>query len=139
MAFYHLSTASEPIDLEPRLPDNYLVRMGYENNYTPRICMSNSIKGCLASIGRNMDLTGKKYFIHVVEEYNGAIKSNMEIRSEVPDAHITDEVWLMNHATTTIIGEVTVKSSIEPPLIFEYGGKFKYPIKFWEFEEHYYE
>ena len=85
-----------------------------------------------------MDLSGNKYFIHVVEDYNGVVKSNMEVRSEVPDAHITDEVWLMNHTTTTIIGEVTVKSPIEPPLIFEYGGKFKYPINFWEFEEHYY-
>ena len=35
MAFYHLSKADEPIRLEPRLPDNYLVRMGYENgSYT---------------------------------------------------------------------------------------------------------
>ena len=138
MAFYHLSKADEPIRLEPRLPDNYLVRMGYENDSTPRICMSNSISGCLASIGRNQDLSGESYIIHVVDEYDGTVKSNVEVRNEVPDAHITDEIWLMNHVTTHIIGDVKVIEALSPPVHFTYGGKFTYPIKFWKFEEHYY-
>ncbi len=73
-----------------------------------------------------------------MDNYDGVVKSNMGVRNEVPDAHITDEIWLMNHVTTRIVGEVTVAKAVEPPVYFTYGGKFKYPIKFWEFEEHYY-
>ena len=56
MILYHLSTnLFHSGDFSPRIPQK---RINDENDYTPRVCVSNSIEGCLSSFpegGNNLD------------------------------------------------------------------------------------
>lgn len=130
MKYYHLSTSKKPLNLTPRVPDNFFTKNGYEDGKTARVCFSTSIDGCLAAL--SMNLEGKKFFIHAPDNYKGRIKDNSYVKTKVPDAKITGEVWFLDTVKTKIIGEVTVGSAKEEPQVFYYG-KNKAELYFWNY------
>ena len=65
---YFLSTTSmDNTILQPRIPDNYLVKNGYEDNKTKRVCFAPSIDKWLMGLYRN--LKGEKLCVHVAIDY----------------------------------------------------------------------
>lgn len=104
---YHLSESNlNGKILIPRIPDNRMTRDGREENKTPRISFSTSIDGAL--MGITGDLTGKEYFVHVVDfEY-----SEPEIKEisnkEVPDQFITGEIWVLNKVKLKYLKKIKV-------------------------------
>ena len=49
--FFVSNTRLKDNIIYPRVPKNRLTESGLEDNTTPRICVSKSIIGCLASVG----------------------------------------------------------------------------------------
>lgn len=75
--------------LYPRIPDNRLTRKGYEDNITPRICVSKSLLGCIHS----SELYTKYRRIYV---YTCSSDYVMQPNSkQVDDAYLTGEEWIL--------------------------------------------
>lgn len=129
--YYHLSKSNKTINFTPRIPDNFFTKNGYEENKTPRVCFSNSIDGCLCALSYNIE--GMKFYIHAPKDYKGRIKENSYVRSKVPDAKITGEVWFLDNVKTEVIGEVIVGSAKDEPQVFYYG-KNKAELYFWNYK-----
>ena len=71
MKLYHIS--EEDLNgqiLQPRIPDNFLTKQGYEENKTPRISLCKSVNGCLTAISaKNVKFsTPEELYTFLVEE-----------------------------------------------------------------------
>lgn len=74
----------------PRIPDNRLTRSGKENNAIPRICVSQSIQGCIESV--------QAYFHKRIYLYSFTVDSSLVMQPserDVSDANMTGEEWLL--------------------------------------------
>ena len=63
--------------LQPRIPNNYLVKNGYEDDKTKRICFAPSIDKCLMGLSRN--LKGERLCVHVAVDYDNLKMKNQLI------------------------------------------------------------
>ena len=102
--------------LIPRIPDNYLTRIGAEDNNTPRVCLSDSIYGCLTALSKN--LKGKDLFVLTV--YLDSSQVYHPTTKEVPDSEITGEVWCKESIKLSCIGEIHIKQAHTKPLKYTY-------------------
>ena len=75
--------------LTPRVPDNFLIKNGYEDGETPRVCFARSIDGALMGLSQN--LTGKEFYVHQPKDVNKKAIYKPTVK-EVPDVKITGEV-----------------------------------------------
>lgn len=103
--------------LEPRIPDNFLVRNGYEDNTTERISVCKSIDDCLTAMSRN--LKNKDFYVYKLK--NTDIKKKTPSVKEVPDSSITNEVWLLEPSEFELVGKVRVTGTKGDGLSYIYG------------------
>ena len=91
---------------KPSIPkDNFLIDKGYEDGKTSRVCASNSINGCLMAM--SMNLKNKDLFVYSVD-FNNDNLPYKPTKAEVPDAHVTGEVWFKKPVTLEYIGKIHV-------------------------------
>ena len=119
MNLYHISEKNlDNKILYPRIPNNYMTKNGYEDNKTPRVSFSKSIDGCLIALSAN--IKGKEFYIYEPIDNNVKIKSITN--NDVPDANLTDEVWILEPVKIKVTGKIKVLDSIDEPLIYKYGN-----------------
>ena len=103
--------------LEPRIPDNFLVRNGYEDKTTERISVCKSIDDCLTAMSRN--LKNKDFYVYKLKDTN-AEKKTPSVK-EVPDSSITNEVWLLEPTEFELVGKIHVTGTKGDGLSYTYG------------------
>ena len=98
--------------LVPRIPTNsWFIDNGYEDNKTPRICVAKSMDNCLTAIGDDSkDMVLNVYALEKVEEELIIKKPSKE---EVPDAEVTNELWILNKARCKFLFRIKVGNAIE--------------------------
>ena len=106
--------------LNPRVPDNFFTKNGYEDANTNRVSFAPSIDKCLAGLSQNLD--GKKFTVYApddVKKYK-VFKPN---KKAVPDSAITDELWICEPVSLKKIGEITITGNRgESGKRFSYGN-----------------
>lgn len=87
---YHLSYKHKLKStlLCPRIP--YSSVIGYEDTVTPRVCMSDSIDGCLTALQCNPGT----YHVYFTDIDKSDPKLHYPTPEEVFDAFMTHEVWI---------------------------------------------
>jgi len=85
--------------LEPRIPKH---RMREEDSILKRICVSNSIVGCLAAVGGLKE--GNTVYIHTCQSEN-IIYPTID---QVPDVNFTGEVWITHLLQMTLIQKIKI-------------------------------
>ncbi len=117
---FHISTQNlDGITLEPRIPSNYLIERGFEENKTKRVSLSTSIQGCLVGLSQN--LKGKELFIHIPE--NNISKLKTPTIQEVPDSKCTNEVWALESVKLKLYKKIKVISAQDNPLHYILNGE----------------
>ena len=88
MRFFHISDNSEldEVLIEPRVPETI---MRHENYWTPRICVSPSINGCLTALQRYKE--GDVLCVYECFSKN----YYQPTEEEVEDAPLTGEFWIV--------------------------------------------
>lgn len=118
-SLYHLSQSNlDGKTLQPRIPSNFLVKNGYEDGKTERVCFAKSIDGSLRGMSQN--LKGMKLYVHIPDGnyniYNPTTK-------QVPDCKITSEVWIKEPVKLKCIGQIEViKDKGEDGIPYKYGN-----------------
>ena len=115
---FHISSVKlANTTLEPRIPDNFLVRNGYEDNTTERISVCKSIDDCLTAMSRN--LNNKDFYVYKLKNTN--IKKKTPSVKEVPDSSITNELWLLEPTEFELVGKIHVTGTKGDGLPYTYG------------------
>ena len=115
---YFLSSISMDDEvLQPRIPENYFVRSGYEDSHTPRVCFAPSIDQCLMGLSENLE--GKEFYVHIPEDVH---KLTHPTKKQVPDCEITGEVWITKPVVVQCVGKIKVEKSIGDGIDFTYGN-----------------
>jgi len=117
---YHLS--EENLNgkvLNPSVPDNFMTEKGYEDDKTPRVSFAESIDGALIGISSN--LTGKEFFVHVPARNDYKYLCNKKVQDKVPDAHISQEVWILEDVEVKCVGKIKVTGSTSEAIPYKYG------------------
>lgn len=127
--YYHLSLKKITGVLRPRIPDNFLVKSGYEDSTTKRVSASTSIDGCLRAM--SMDLEGKTLYVYELSTKGRVKKPSVE---EVPDSKLTDEIWILDEAETKLVGSIFVIKAKSKPLPYLYGDGLKAELYDWVWE-----
>lgn len=94
--------------LYPRIPDNRLTRNGLEESVTKRICVSQSLIGCLHS-------TEIYYFCKTIYLYSCLIDSNKVIQpseKQVNDVIWTGEEWIVEPVEMKLVTILHVKKEL---------------------------
>lgn len=125
--------------IQPRVPDNYLTKNGYEDNKTPRVCFSTSVSKALR--GLSMNLTGCRLHVYVPD---GPITQNkspygykcvIPTKDQVPDIELTDERWILTPVVLCRIGIIEVKGpSDKPGLMYTYGDDKTAELYDWDWK-----
>lgn len=104
--------------LSPRVPENFLIKNGYEDGETPRVCFAKSIDGALMALSQN--LKGKELFVHqpVDPDFNNIVEPSLE---QVPDVELTTEVWYTDDIEVKTIGKILIEEDDGLP-----GHKYTY-------------
>ena len=91
--------------LQPRVPDNYFTKRGYEDGETPRVCFAPSIDQCLMAISQKCD--GMEFYVYspIAVDKNCLYKPSTK---EVPDSTITGETWITCPVKIKKIGKIKV-------------------------------
>lgn len=137
--FYHVSFDDNLDDeiLKPRVPSwitkqmkddpNFIKELeklkdpdstegyGFEEYKTPRVCLSNSIEGCLNAIinekGR-MHLAGETLYVYIPEkpisEYKTKTNKQILKDGDVFDANTTNEMWILEPVKMKYVGSIVV-------------------------------
>jgi len=113
MKYIHLSqTNLDGTVLVPKIPDNFMTNLGYEDSTIPRISVAPTIDNCILGIGYNRIKDGsKKYYVHEPNDYSSIeVISNKEIikNNLTPDARITKESWITSKCKFKCIGYIEI-------------------------------
>ena len=73
--YYHVSKQDlDGVILNPRIPTNsWFIDNGYEDDKTPRICVTKSIDNCLTAIGD--DIKDMVLNVYIIEPVNEELKT----------------------------------------------------------------
>lgn len=105
--------------VQPRIPNNYMTKNGYEDGKTARVCFSTSIDGCLRGLSKNC--TGMELYVYQ-PVLNGQ-KIITPTTKQVPDANITKERWITEPVELVCIGKIeVVKDAGKPGHTYKYGN-----------------
>ena len=91
--------------LEPRVPDNFFTKNGYEDGETPRVCFAPTIDQCLMAISQKCE--GIEFYVFTPDNvpkeniYKPTVK-------EVPDSKITGEIWVTCPVKLKKVGKIKV-------------------------------
>lgn len=91
--------------LTPRVPNNFLIKNGYEDNKTPRVCFAPSIDQALMAISRN--LKDEELYVHQPKNVNKKSIYKPSIK-EVPDVKITGEIWYTEPVELECVGKILI-------------------------------
>jgi len=117
--------------LQPRIPDNFLTKNGYEDNTTPRVCFSTSIDKCLTAM--SMRLTNKEFYVHYPAEEHDVYSPSVE---EVPDVQITGEKWIKEPVKLICVGKIRVTGPTRGKgMDYTYGDGKKATLYRWSWEK----
>lgn len=121
MKLFHLSTSNlNGKVLKPRVPYNWLISNGFEDNKTKRVCFAPDIDSSLRAMSSNIE--GKEFYIHMPKNKPKKIKT--PTISQVPDSSITGEIWVMEPVELICIGKITIlKSDDTDEYEYKYGHK----------------
>lgn len=97
---YHLSSDPNIKYLSPKIPQCAIPER--ENRSIPRVCLSNSIEGCLKSLDFPC-----KYFVYTPVDAN--IPIYQPTTEQVRDAKYTGEVWVLEEIKVKMLGEILAK------------------------------
>lgn len=126
---YHLSEKNlNDKTLTPRIPDNFLVKNGYEDKETPRVCFTSSINKSLRAMSQN--LKGKEFYVHIPSGDHETYKPSTK---EVPDSKVTGEIWITEPVKLTCIGKIKVGESFGDGIPYQYGNNTA-ELYDWEYE-----
>ena len=116
-SLFHLSTSNlDGKTLKLRIPSNYLIDNGFEDDKTKRVCFSTTIDGCLSAMSSN--IKDKEFYVHVPDEEVSMKTPSIE---EVPDVKITHERWILTDVKLKCIGKIKVGEAKEKGLTYTYG------------------
>jgi len=159
--FYHISFDDNLDDkiLKPRVPSwitkqmkddpNFIKELeklkdpdstegyGFEEYKTPRVCLSNSIEGCLNAIinekGR-MHLAGKTLYVYIPEkpisEYKTKTNKQILKDGDVFDANATNEMWILEPVKMKYVGSIVVDKITGEHIKKHVNNKNKTNIKY---------
>lgn len=119
--------------LDPRIPNNYFTKHGYEDDETPRVSFAPSIDKCLAGLSKNVE--GKTFYVYSPDDISECeiYKPNSKA---VPDSDITGELWCTNPVKIKRVGKIKVTGNRgELGKSFTYGDKSAELFDDWIFEE----
>ena len=117
------------VTLEPRIPQNFLTKHGYEDNTTKRVCFSTSIDGCLIALSQN--IKGKIFYVHEPLKKPTSIK--VPTKKQVPDVTHTHEVWVTEPVTLKVTGKIVVKDAKPKELHYFYGDNREAILYGWNY------
>lgn len=92
--------------LEPRIPDNFFTKNGYEDAKTKRVCFAPTVDQCLMGLSQNLE--GKEFFVYSPVEEIDEDTIYMPATDEVPDAEITNEIWITSPVQIKKVGKIKV-------------------------------
>lgn len=115
--------------LEPRIPDNYLTKNGYEDNTTRRVCFSETIDGCLSGLSQNID--NQEFYVHIPDGYYEIIKPTIK---QVPDVNITKERWICSPVDIKCIGKIKALDNGKPGIKYKYGDNKTAELFSWDYK-----
>lgn len=130
---YHLSEADlDKKILKPQIPDNYFTKNGFEDAKTPRVCFSKSIDGALKGLSQNLD--GKILNVYIADNISKNSIYTPTI-NQVPDAKITDEVWVLSDCKLRYVGKILVsEDKNNKGYKFSYGPNKSAVLYGWNYE-----
>lgn len=104
--------------LEPRVPENYFTKNGYEDTDTKRVCFSSDPGKCLTAL--SMNVSNKEYYVYEPDDISNyrLFKPN---KIAVPDSDITNEMWITEPVTVKKVGKIKCTGDDGKD-----GMKFKY-------------
>lgn len=128
---YHLSPENlNDITLSPKVPSNFLIKNGYEDSVTKRVCFAPSIDKALIAMSQN--LKNKEFFVHVPKQTPAITHPTTK---EVPDSSITGELWVTEPLKLKCIGKIHVISDDgKPGLTYTYGDGKSAKLYGWKWE-----
>lgn len=101
---FHLSQSNmDGATIEPRIPDNYFTKNGYEDGKTKRVCFTPTIGKCLMAMSQKC--TDMELFVMVPDGKYQVYRPSVK---EVPDSKITKEVWIKEPVKLMCIGKIKV-------------------------------
>lgn len=130
---YFISVKSGLKKLEPRVPDNYFTKNGYEDNKTPRVSFAPSIGKCLAGLSQNVD--GQTFYVYSPDDTSkySFYKPNDKA---VPDSKITDELWITESVDLSPVSVIKVTGNRnESGKKFSFGSNTAELYDDWLYEE----
>lgn len=104
--------------LYPRVPDNYLVRNGYEDRVTRRVSFSKTVSGALR--GLSADIKGKVFNVYSPTQSPTVVIPSIE---QVPDVQITEEIWVVERVTIKKVGVIVVGDATQTSYKYNYGDQ----------------
>lgn len=119
--FYYISEKNFGGSIvQPRVPDNWMTRNGYEDDKTKRVCLCPSIHQCLMAMSE--PLVGKQFYVHVpVGNYKIIpTQDKTPLDHYVPDSDLTGEVWIEKPVRMGLIGLIEVISPLDDPISHTY-------------------
>lgn len=127
----HLSlTNLDGTTLEPRVPDNYFAKNGYEDGTTKRVCFTPNVGKCLMAMSKKCD--GMECYVMVPE---GNYKTYRPTVKEVPDSKITGEIWIKEPVKVRCIGKIKVTGDAgKDGHVYTYGDGQKAELYDWNWE-----
>lgn len=117
--------------LNPRIPQNFLTKNGYEDNTTPRICFAPDVGSCLTAMSSNVK--GKKFGVYEPVNKPTVFKPN---RVLVPDSEITNELWVVEPVKLRKVGDITCTGSTDDSGKKYTYGNYEAELYSWEYEWH---
>lgn len=127
MHFYRLDFEylGDNVEITPKIPNNYWTKMGVEDNKTPRICVTNTLRQSLMAISAPIE--NKILYVY------GAVTDLYIKAKNVPDAKLTNEYWILAPTRFEFMFKILVTNPIEP---FKYivDGK---QYELWSFDYKY--
>lgn len=94
--------------IEPRIPKN---RLPDENNKIKRICVSQSINGCLTAVGGFK--IGDVVYIHKCQ-YNDPIQPDI---NDVCDVYLTGEVWITEPVKLELFMGICIMAIVDSEVV----------------------
>jgi len=136
---FHLSNKNlDNQIIEPRIPNNFMVKLGYEDNAIPKISFAPSVQNCILGIGFNKIKEGSKiYYVLEPSDYTKIkIISNKELveKSLTPDAKITKEVWVTNHCLLKCTSKIKITNTTNKYETVYFNGKEITKQYYWNYK-----
>ena len=132
MELYHLSHKENLNILIPKIPETAVFE--YEDTVTPRVCFSNSIDNCLASLA-----SIGKYYVYVAKNIDNTCLYKPS-KDKVMDVDITHELWALNPINVVCIGVIMCEGirQLRPFKIDRDPYTIYYREYYWKWLEKYY-